>query len=60
MHTSEGAGGGLNSLEGRYLQTVSYTKARLDNKLVGHTVLDKTQGNIGWLTTVLKVMSYNM
>jgi hypothetical protein len=50
----------LKSLEGCYLQTVSYTKARLNNKLVGHTVLDKTQRNIGWLTTVLKVMSYNM
>jgi hypothetical protein len=60
MHTSKWAGGGLNSLEGRYLQTVSYKTARLNKKLVGRTVLDKTQRIIGLLIAVLKVMSYNL
>jgi len=35
LHTSEGVGGGLNSLEGGYLYTVSYTKARLNEKFIG-------------------------
>ena len=60
MNTSKCAGGCFNSLEGRYLQTVSYTKARLNNKPVGSTVLDKTQRNIGLVIAVLKVMSYSV
>jgi len=56
MHTSKGAEGGLNSLESRYLQTGSYTKARLNEKLVGPTVLDKTRRNIGLMSADLNVM----
>jgi hypothetical protein len=47
MHTSKGVEEGLDSLEGRYLQTVNYTKAPLNDKLVGLSVLDKMQRNIG-------------
>jgi len=50
MHTSKGAEGGQNALEGRYLQTVSYTRTRLNEKLVGRTVLDKKKRNIGLRT----------
>jgi hypothetical protein len=39
----------MNSLEVRCLQTVSYTKAQLNDILVDLTVLDKTQRNIGLL-----------
>jgi hypothetical protein len=53
MHTSKWAGGALNSVEGRYLQTVNYTKARFNNKPLGRTWLDKTQKNIGLLIAVL-------
>jgi hypothetical protein len=54
MHTSKGAEEGLDSLEGRCLPTVSYTKAPLIDKLVDLSVLDKMQRNIGLLTSVLK------
>jgi len=60
MHISKGAEGGFNSLEGRYLQTVSYTKIRLNEKLVGRKVLDKTRRNIGLMTAVLNVMGCNL
>jgi len=60
MRTSKGAGGGLNSLEGPYLQTVSYKKKQLNIKLVGRTLLDRTEINIGLLIAVLKVMRCNL
>ena len=59
MHTSKGAEEGLDSLEGRYLQTVTYTKTPLNDTLVKLTVLDKMHRNIGLLTAVLKVTSSN-
>jgi hypothetical protein len=36
----------LNSLEGRYLQTISNTKVRLNNKVAGLTKLGKTQRHL--------------
>jgi hypothetical protein len=53
MHTLELAEVELDSIEGSYLQTVNYTKARFNNKPVSRTLLDKTQRNIGLLTAVL-------
>ena len=32
----------------------------LDDKVVGHTKLSKTQRMTGWLSSVLKVMSYSL
>jgi hypothetical protein len=60
MHTSREVEVGLNSLESRYLETVIYTKAQLNNRLVGHTLLDKTQINTGLPIAVLKAISYNL
>jgi hypothetical protein len=45
--------GGLNYLEGHYLQSLSYLK-----KAVGGTILSKTQGMISLLFAVLRVMSF--
>jgi len=59
MYTSKGAEEGLDPLEGRYLQTVKYTKTPLNDTLVGLTILDNTQRLIFLLTVVLKVMSFN-
>ena len=46
--------GGVNYLEGNYLQTLSY----LNDKVVGGTKLSKTQRMISLLFAVLKVMSF--
>jgi len=48
-----------------FIQTPLFTnsklqKSRLINKLLGRTVLDKTQRNIGLRIPVLKSMSYNL
>jgi hypothetical protein len=38
-------GGGTDLTKGRYLQTISYAKVRLNDRVVvGHTKLGKTQG----------------
>jgi hypothetical protein len=60
MHISKRVEGGSNSLEGRYLQTVSYTKAWLNKIFVGRTVLDKTRRIICLLIAVLNVMGCNL
>jgi hypothetical protein len=44
----KGKGGGLNSIEGRYLQT-SYAESRLNDKVVGRTKLGATHRVIGLL-----------
>jgi hypothetical protein len=43
-----------------FTNSTLHKAARLNNKLVVRTVLDKTRRNIGLLTAVLKGISYNL
>ena len=54
----ENGGGGLNSLESRYLQTVITLKVRLNNTIKWSYQCAKTPRNIGLLCAVLKVKSF--
>jgi len=51
--------GGVELTAGRYVQTVSYVKRRLNEKAVGLTKFGKAQRVTDLLCSVLNVMSYS-
>ena len=50
----------MNSLERRYLQTISYAKVQFNGNAAGRTELSKTQRLIGLLRAVLRVTTYSL
>jgi len=58
-YTKIGGGGGVVELTaGRYVQTISYAKRRLNEREVGLTKFGKAQRVTDLLRAVLNVMSY--